>query len=177
MKISLRELTAVVTFLAISVASLRAGGFLASLTLFIAIVFTMALAIIAFVAKDRLRSYAIGFLLPLLVYSATLYVSGARELDPYDGQLPTTRALTYLHESLVKKTYIDIVTRKEVPKWVTAGGNFNHQMVGLKEEPDRPTFMTLAHTMVAMILACLGGKFATFIYSIQHPSEPANRTT
>ena len=59
-QLSLRELLLVVLFVGLGLASLRAGGLVASITVFLAIILTMCMAIVAFVGRQRLQAFAIA---------------------------------------------------------------------------------------------------------------------
>jgi len=167
----------IVAFFALAISSLRDGGLLASFAVFAGIVLVMALAIVAFVGNAQPRAFAIGFLLPLLVYAATVLAAGSNELDPYDGRLPTTTILRYAHQALVTTTWTDTLTGKIVPDYNPANdskrgsgnGTFGGSSMAIHEHPDRPTFMSLAHLLLAMMLGWTGGKFAVYVYRTQNP--------
>lgn len=177
--ISLRELIVIVAYCALGIAALRAGGWLAALVVFSGIVLVMALAIIAFVGTAQPKAFATGFLLSTLVYAATVIAAGNNELDPYDGRLPTTIVLRYAHHALVTTTWTDFATGKVVPDYDPAkdaqlgngGGGFGGPSVMLQESPDRPTFMSTGHMLLAMMLGWVGGKFAIYVYRTQRPPQ------
>ena len=149
------------------------------MAVFVGFILVMGLAIIAFVGRDQPKVFAIGFLLPLLVYAATVLAAGSNELDPYDGRLPTTIALRYAHQALVTTTWTDSATGKVVPdyapakdpNWGSGGGAFGGPSMMIHEHPDRPTFMSLAHFILAMMMGGIGGKFAVFVYRTQNASQ------
>ena len=97
---------AIVLFAALGVAALSTGGLLASMVVGAAIVFTTAFAIVAFVGRKQLRSFAIGFLIPVVAYSATVLSLGNSELDPYEGKLPTTKLIKPAFELFVRRQYV-----------------------------------------------------------------------
>ena len=157
---------------------------------FVAGLLLMAMAIVAFVGIGAVKAYAIGFLLPVVIYAGCVVIAGHNELDPYDGKLPTVPVLRFAHQQLVTKTYIDPFTGKPMPDYdpaahdhsrmgsggtgmesVPMGGGMGGFMPGpsLLEIPDRPTFMTLAHTLLALIFGWLGSQFAVHVYRLQHP--------
>jgi hypothetical protein len=165
MRFSVRELIVLIAFFAFGIASLRAGGVLASITGFAGIVLIMALAITAFVGTGRLKSFSIGFILPLVVYAATVLLAKTNELDPYEGRLPTTQVLRYAHQVLVRKIWTDLKTGNVIPDFdITKNPN---RPVALDEYPDRSTFMPLAHMLLAMLIGWIGGKFALYIHQRQ----------
>lgn len=157
---TLRELLFAVMFLALGLASLRAGGVLASITILLAIVLSMGMAIIAFVGRGELQAFAIGFLIPVIAYAASILAIGRSEFDPYEGKLPTSRLLLPVYQAIVQEEWIDS-TGKVVPKNWT--GTFNNRP-GLKETPDRTTFMSLAHVLIAMLFGYAGARFAVVVY-------------
>ena len=173
---SLRELMILVLFAGLGMASLRMGGVVGSITVFLAIVLCMALGIVAFVGRNEPQAFAIGFLVPVIAYAAIVLAVGSSELDPYDGRLPTTRALGPLYESVVTRTWIDLTTGQEIPNYVPAknqqagffvagfGGIVGGRQVTSREQPDRRTFMLLAHPLIALAFGYVGGKFAIFVY-------------
>jgi hypothetical protein len=184
---SLRELFAIVLFFAMGLAALKTGGVLAGLILIVAGLLSMAMAIVAFVGIGAPKAYAVGFILPVTIYAVCVAIGGQNELDPYDAKLPTAHMLRYAHQKLVTKAYIDPVTGKVIPDFdpaaqarsstITGGmmgmSGFGPGIIGpsLLETPDRPTFMLLAHTLLALILGWLGAKFAMRVYRLQHPLQ------
>ena len=154
-------------FVALGISGLSVGGLLASIVTAIAIVASTALAIVAVVGRKELRSFAIGFLIPVVAYSAMLLSIGKSELDPYAGKLPTTKLIRPAFEMIVKIEYVDFTTGEALPDYDPAanpglgGGGFGG--VGIREIPDRSTFMSLAHVILAMICGYIGAKFAVWI--------------
>lgn len=153
----------------LGIAGLSTGGVVASIVIAVAIVVTTAFAIVAFVGRELLRSFAIGFLVPVVIYSATLFWIGNSELNPYEGKLPTTKIIRPVFELIVKREYVDVTTGKLVPDYdptanVGIGvGGFGGSPVGVRETPDRTTFMSLAHVLLGMIFGYVGAKFAVWI--------------
>jgi hypothetical protein len=191
MRISLREFLSIVLATALMIASLSVGGVVASITAFIGIVALMATAIVAFVGYGQPRAFAIGFLLPIVVYAALILIAGPTEMDLYDGRLPTTQMLQPIHNLLVKRTYTyggKVIPKEDVKNYSTTsggGGMMGAPTLGFTEVPDRNTFMSLAHGFIGIVLGWIGGKFAVFIYHSKTrasqgdeqsiPSEPRPR--
>jgi hypothetical protein len=162
---TLRELLFAVLFVALGLASLRAGGALASIMMLLAIVLTMGLAIIAFVGRGELRAFAIGFSIPVLIYAVTVVVIGPNEFHPYRAQLPTSRILAPIFGAVVDQKWIDTQTGEVVPDYdPSVGDPFAGRDVRFSEQPDRQTFMTVGHVLIGMFFGYAGGKFAVLIY-------------
>ncbi len=182
LQVSLRELLFVVLFAGLGLASLRAGGFVASCTVFLAIVVTMCLAIVAFVGRYTTQAFAIGFLIPVITYGVAVLAVGKSELDPYEGKLPTSRLLLPIFQAMAKQTWTNAWTGEVVPDYDPAtdpnragagGGGFGGSPVALSESPDRPTFMSLGHILFAMMFGYTGAKFAVIVYRKQRSVGPS----
>jgi hypothetical protein len=180
-QVSLREILFVVLFAAIGLASLRAGGVVASCTVFLAIVVTMCMAIVAFVGRYTTQAFAIGFLIPVIAYGAAVLAAGKSELDPYEGKLPTSRLLLPLFQVMAKQTWTNLLTGQVVPDYDPTtdpdragpvGGGFGGSPMGVSESPDRPTFMSLGHVLVAMMFGYTGAKFAVIVHRKQRKGRP-----
>lgn len=57
------------------------------------------------------------------------------------------------------------------PKRGNGNGIFGGSSMSICEHPDRPTFMCLAHMLLAIMLGWTGGKFAIFVYRTQSPAH------
>jgi len=175
-QISLRELLFALLFAGLGLSSLRAGGLLASATFLLAILLTMGFAIVAFVGRDRLQAFGIGFVIPVIAYAATVLAIGKSELDPYEGKLPTSRLLQPMFRLMAKQTWTNAFTGEVIPDYDPAtdsnmgggGGGFGGSPIGLTESLDRPTFMSLGHVLFAMMLGYTGAKFAVAVHRSQH---------
>lgn len=179
----MRELLFVLLSLGIGMASLRAGGMLASAALCIASTVLLAITIIAFVGRDQLKCFATGFLIPVIAYAGLHISAGHAELDPYEGKLPSTRMLQPMFEVVVKRTWVEFDTGRELPDYDPAAYPMRHgggggtlpagmSLVTVAELPNRTTFMTLGHVLMAMMLGYVGGKFAVVIQRHQSRTEP-----
>ena len=107
-RFSLRELLVVFLILGVTLAALRIGGLLASAVLLCGFIFLVAITINAFAGQGSTKTFAIGFLIPCAIYAAILLASGSRELDPYEGKVPTAPLLRYLHANVIAITYYDM---------------------------------------------------------------------
>jgi hypothetical protein len=183
-QLTLRELLLGIVLLGLGCAGLVAGGVTAAIFLGVALIVTIAFAIVGFVGRDEPRAAAIGFLVPVIVYAASIYAVGSSELDPY-GNLPTTKLIRPAHGLIVRQEWINAMTGEPLPDYdpttaQSAGGSvpgmptFGGAPVGLKETPDRTTFMSVAHSLLAMLLAYAGSKFAVYVHRRQTlPRESA----
>lgn len=183
-QLTVRELMLIVMFAGVGIAGLTTGGVLASIVVGGAIILTTGCAIVAFVGRDPLRSLAIGFLIPTIAYAATVLSIGSSELDPYEGKLPTTKLLQPAFRLMVRQNYVNVVTGQLMPNYDPAtdsnlggggfgGGGFGGT-IGLKETPDRATFMSLAHVLLAMIFGYAGARFAAYVHDRQLPIGTAS---
>lgn len=167
-QLTIRELMAIVLFAAIGLAGLSAGGWFASVIIVAATIITTGFAIVAFVGRGQFKSLAVGFLIPVVTYSALVVSMGESELDPYGGMLPTTKLIKPCFELLVKREYVNLETNQPVPDYDPdansgLGRDIDGSPVGTRETPDRPTFMSLAHVLLAMIFGYAGAKFAIWV--------------
>lgn len=170
---SLRELFILVTFAGLGLASLRLAGVVGAITEFLSIILCFALGIIAFVGRNEAQAFAIGFLVPVIAYAGILLAAGKSELDPWDGKLPTSLALRPLFESVTTRKWINFGTGQEVPDYDPTKAPPGTP-VGMREQPDRPTFMLLGHVLIALLFGYVGGKFAVAVYRRQRQdSAPA----
>jgi len=176
LKFTSRDLLGFAAFVAITLASMRMGGPLAVVALIAVGLLAIALLIVALVGRDNRRAYAIGFLVPFLVYAAIHSFTGHDELEPYDDfALPTTRSFQRPYMTFRTLTWIDLATGKSIPDYdPTAdpslhsggvGGIGSAPKVTGRETPDRATFSLLAHSLIAVSLAVIGAKFAVLIHN------------
>jgi len=177
-QLTLRELMLGILFIGSGCAGLLTGGVMATIVLGVALIVTIGVAIVALVGRDELRAAAIGFLVPVIVYAASIFAAGSSELDPSEGKLPTTKLIQPAHQLVVRAEWVNLMTGEPVPDYdptTTAptgpyGANrFAAPPVGLKETPDRTTFMSVAHALLAMVFAYAGSKFAVYVYRRQRP--------
>ena len=142
----------------------------------------------AFAGQGRqAKSFSIGFLIPCAIYAAILLASGSRELAPYNGKVPTSQLLGYLHQAVVGEEYYDMQGNlvKDYDLAVhdlvamgsggLGGGMFGaatypKNAVSLVERTDRATYMTIGHGLMAMLYGWIGGKYAVYV-------SQKNRTT
>ncbi|WP_461506423.1 hypothetical protein [Rhodopirellula baltica] len=96
MSLSIRELLMLPTFVGLALAGVMFGPPISWVALIMVIMLLNAIAIDAFVASPRRRSFAIGFLLSSLVYLGTTIAVGSTEYAARGGILPTTELLQYM---------------------------------------------------------------------------------
>jgi hypothetical protein len=173
-QLTLRELMFGVLFIGLGCAGLFAGGVMASLFLGGALIVTTAFAIIALVGRDEPRAAAVGFFVVVIAYAASILAVSSPELDPYEGKLPTTKLIQPAFRLVVRSEWINVVTGEPIPDFDPSNpGPYGAigpagPPVGLKETPDRTTFMSVAHTFLAIIFGYIGMKFAGYVYRRQN---------
>ena len=168
LQFSLRELLIVVLFAGLGLASLRTGGIIGSIVVMLAIVVTTAFAIVAFVGRHSSQAFAIGFVIPVILYAVVVLAVGKSELDPYAGRLLTSRLLRPMFGLIAKKIWTNVATGQVVPDYdPTTDPNRFASPMGLSESPDRPTFMSLGHVLFDMLLGYAGARFALLVYRKQ----------
>jgi hypothetical protein len=178
LQFSLCELLLIVVFSGLVLASLSIGGLVASITVFLTIVFAMRMAIVAFVGRGAPQAFAIGFLIPVISYAAVLQAIGDSELDPYEGRLPTSMLLMPVFQVMAKQTWTNTMTGEPVPDYdpaddldaVGVAGPFGGSAVALSESPERAIFMVVGHVLFAAILGYAGAKFAVGVNGRQPES-------
>jgi hypothetical protein len=184
-RISLRELLVVVSLVALSVASLKfANDFWLAVVAGLAMIALFASLIIAAVDRGPRQAFAIGFALTMIAYGIIL-TTGQRtrgsggsvnseniEFDQWAGHLPTTRLLGYFHMAVERNEWRDM-NGKVVPGYAPNqgqginaggfGGSFAAS-VYFQEVPPREIFMPIGHCWWALLLGCVGGYSARFVY-------------
>lgn len=164
-RLSLRELLMLVALVASATASLKyASQLWLALVAGVTTVAFCAALIVAAVDRGQRQAFAMGFALTMIAYGATL-MTGDRtvgfggnmhskniEFDPWEGRLPTTRLLRYVH--------IAVNENRQVPMSQPFGGATTR----LVEIPPREVFMPIGHCWWALLLAYVGGRFAATVY-------------
>ena len=168
-RFSLRELLLLLAFFAIGCAALRYAGelWLIGLSSCVLLLFMVA-AVLAAVDRGHRQAQAIGFALCMAIYGIlfwsaplTTNVEQSLELDPYSGRLPTSKAMAPLFGVIVKTTYYDMMTGKEIAP-PTPGIGFGGYT---REIPDRGQFMATAHLLWTLLLGYLGSRVALWAYA------------
>lgn len=164
-RLSLRELLMLVAIVAFATASLKYASelWLALVTGVTTFAFCAAL-IVAAVDRGLRQAFALGFALTMVAYGATL-MTGDRtvgfggnmhskniEFDPWEGRLPMTRLLRYIHIAVNENVQI----QQTQP--------FVGPVTSIMERPPREIFMPIGHCWWALLLAYVGGRFAASIY-------------
>lgn len=171
LRVSLMELMAVLAAVGVGCAALKyAGDVWWTVLSAAALVGFLAAAVVAVVGRGPGQARAIGFVLcvgiyALLLWSAKVGNGQNRELDPYDGRLPTTKLLKPVFESLVVRTYIDAFTGKEMTNYNPPPGTVlgNSGTIISQETPDRGQFMAIGHLLWAVLFGYLGSRFAAWV--------------
>jgi predicted PurR-regulated permease PerM len=181
-KLSLRELLLVVGAFATGCAALKFANnpwwyVLSAL----ALSGILSAAVIAAVDRGRPQAFALGFVICAATYGLFLVLADkggqlSRELDPYEGRLPTTRLLRPLFELIVDRTWYESQTGKPLPGYQPAGaeaspiyGSTAVSAAGpipyAEERPTRNEFMRLGHLLWGLLLGYLGGRLGAVIYT------------
>jgi hypothetical protein len=178
-QLTLGELMLGVLLIGLGCAGLLAGGMMATIFLGAMLIVTIGFAIVAFVGRDEPRAAAVGFLVVVIAYAASILAVSSAELDPYEGKLPTTKLIQPAFRLVVRSEWINVVTGEPMPDFDPSNpGPYgaigpSGPPVGLKETPDRTTFMSVAHTFLAMVFGYVGMKFAAYVYRRHNPQVKA----
>lgn len=189
-RFSLRELLLLIGFVALACVALKYAGSIWTLALSaIALLLFMGAAVVAVVDRGRRQAAAIGLALCLAIYGIVFWSSPrddnprqSRELDPYDAQLPTSKALYPLFTVMVHGTYRDSAGN-EIKDYdpsqnaggMGSGGMFSSGGMGggayYHEVPERTQFMAVGHLLWALLLGCLGSRLAVWSYDRRAKAE------
>lgn len=186
LRISLRELLLLLGLCAVGCAALKyAGDGWWTILSTGALLLFLAAAVTAAVDRGRPQAVATGFVLAATIYALLLYAAPrdgseqSRELDPYNGKLPTTRLLKPLFEAIVSRTWIDGNTGQEISNYdgsPSAGGFFGGMgpAVHLRESPPRESFMAIGHLLWTLLLGYFGARLADYLYLRRQPHPTPN---
>ena len=182
-RISLRELFALVGVVALVIVSLKYASetwlavnlALAMLTYFCAIV-------VAGVDRGPRQAFAIAFVLVTTMYGLMVLnmprayphpeQTWSLEFDQWEGRLPTTRLMRYVHRLVDRSQWVDNsgkVIASFDPKQPTPPASPG---AGLREIPPRQQFMPIAHLWWGLLFGYIGGHFARFIYLRRTKDDP-----
>lgn len=170
LQISVRELLFIVFVAGVGLAGLLRGGWVGLSTVMMLCVLATAFMIMAFVGRGQRRAFAIGYVIPVLVYIAPhAYVgfSDSSEIDFY-RKLPTSKLLRAAYEQVAREERFDVVSGAIVSDYdpmssqPLGGGGIANASIATRERPDRATFLLLAHALWASAFAYAGGKFAVW---------------
>lgn len=125
-----------------------------------------AALIVAAVDRGQRQAFALGFALTMIAYGVAL-MTGDRtvgfggnmnsrniEFDQWEGHLPTTRLLRYVHMAVNENTTSIVSTTYPGFPPITR----------TMERPPREIFMPIGHCWWALLLGCAGARFAQYIY-------------
>jgi hypothetical protein len=177
LRVSLRELLVAFALIGVGCAALKYAGEAWWMVLSaVMLVGFLAAVIMAVVGRGPGQARAIGFVLCVGIYGVLIWSAQIgrgngqnRELDPYEGRLPTTKLLKPLFELLVVRTWIDTFTGKEVPNYNpppedgNPGMGFFPGAMGSRESPERGQFMAIGHLLWAVLFGYLGSRFAAWV--------------
>jgi len=175
----------VTAFLAMSCTALKYAGdvWITVLSAGLMILF-MAATVAAVLDRGRRQALAAGFAICVAIYGVLFWSAPhdasniPRELDPYTGWLPTSKLMKPFFEMIVKRTWIDLATGKEVATPTSgagyggiAGAGFGGGGIGGRENPPREKFMVIAHVLWAAVLGYSGSRLAAAIYCRRSATE------
>ncbi len=192
-RMSLREILVLVAMVALAISSLKyAEDTWLALVAGVTMIAFFVVLIVAVVDRGPRQAFAIGFALTMFAYGLIL-MTGQRtigsggsvsskniEFHQWEGRLPTTHVLRYIHLGVNSSGYFDNTTGKELPDYdpakdpnreggfggrrvQTPGGGW-FPAISYREIPPREKFMPIGHCWWAMILGYAGGHFARFVY-------------
>ena len=179
-RISLKELLGLMLFVGIMISSMRYGTVLASTAISLALLITMSLAIVAFVAVNEPRAFAVGFLVPVATYAAAILVVGKTEYGRGTPLLATTKLLESTYPFVAQQSWVDALTGQVIsnidPEVISTErgiplakhkGTFVHRI----PTPSRSIFLGIGHVLTAMILGYIGGKFGVTVHRWQRTNR------
>jgi hypothetical protein len=189
---SLREFFLVIAVMAVAFAALTKGGLIAGIFELLVITITMAAAILSIIGVGSARRFAIGFITCMSIYFALLVVTSISGLVPLYGQLPTQRSIAFLYANLGAQRYYfnnssrrydlasppadyiegnvtsKVFSEAEAARSVSSNTNimplYGSVLISTREWMP---FVITAHYVWALMLAYIGGKFATTVFARQ----------
>lgn len=178
-RISLRSMLLLVALVAIGIVSLAyasagwrtAVGGITMVALFAALVTAAA-------DRGERQAFALGMALVMTCYGVTVLSAGGTsvrnsEFSLWDGWLPTTIALRYVHMAVDRSVWVDPRGGQEIVNFdpykagaVDSRGRPNSlYQAGFKRElPPPAVFMPIGHMWWALLLGLLGGWCASALY-------------
>jgi len=188
-RLSLRELLSFVALVALGITSLRyASDAWLALVAGVTMIALFVALIVAVVDRGPRQAFAIGFALTAIAYGAVLMTGQTTrgnsgnvtsinvEFNTWEGRLPTTRLLRYVHTAVEHGGYYDFKTGVEVPDYDPAkdprprmgGGGFGgaggFSTISYREVPPSGVFMPIGHCWWVLLLAYAGGLLARYVY-------------
>jgi predicted PurR-regulated permease PerM len=176
-RVSLRELLGLLACCALALASLKyASETWLAITLGLGMVVFFWALVVAAIDRGPRQAFAIAFVLVMSTYVVIVLNTpspvfnqsqpASKEFDQWEGRLPTTRLMRYVHQVLDRSEWIDGSTGKVVPSPTQAqiaAGGFSPG-VAYREMPPREQFMPIAHVWWGMLFGYLGGRFGRMVY-------------
>ncbi len=191
-RISLRELFVVVAVRAVALVSLiYASDMWLTITLSVASLTLLVVAIVSAVDRGPRQAFALGFVATMLTYGLFLFiepqVADQGEFDLWSGHLPTTKLLRYAHLVVQDVHCYDSSTGKELVGFDPAnpsipisdgfssggsfGGGFGNGGAPAKPRamqfvsPAQDAFARIGHLWWALLLGYVGGRIGRFVYT------------
>jgi hypothetical protein len=185
LRISLRQLMAVVGVIAFAIVSLKyASPIWQSLIGLVCILALIAAGISGIFDRGQRQAFAIGFALVLVCYWGLIFSAEAiddlsggnvrhnREFDVRTGQFPTTLMLRPMYERIVRYRTVYRATGRDLSEeeaaklqaaWM-ANPNPGPPPVSNPEFPQPRDFAVVGHCWWALFLSCFGGLMAGYAY-------------
>jgi predicted PurR-regulated permease PerM len=179
-RLSLRELFLLLACCAFALVSLKyASETWLAVTLGMGMLVFFWAIVVAAIDRGSRQAFATAFVLVMSMYVVIVLNTpspvfnqsqpASMEFDQWDGRLPTTRLMRYVHQLLDRSEWIDGSTGEVVAQPTTsqinAAGTGMSPSVAYREIPPREQFMPVAHMWWGMLLGYIGGKFAQFVYA------------
>lgn len=165
--LSLRELLALVAFVAVACAALKFASYIwLTLVASVAFVCFSVAIILAIFQRGPQQAFAIGFAVMGIGYLVLVFYvweqkEGSQYVRWYDGALGTTELLELLYG----------VIAVERPARNVGGLSAGPVMI---PHPEHQTYLRVGQTLWSLTLAYLGGRFARFVW--QRRAEEASRS-
>jgi predicted PurR-regulated permease PerM len=175
-RMSIRQLLLFVAIIAIAIVSLNFANELWMTSIIGAtMLVVVGAAIVGVVDRGPRQAYAAGFAITAVLYLLFLGALFGREFEQLYGKLPTTWSLTRLHKAINRNVYFDNIGRV-IPNYVPADNSAGYGVGGFaiqtREIPQSGHFMPIGHCWWAILLGCIGGLFARFIYARRVREQP-----
>ena len=179
-RLSLREVLLLVSFFAVACVALKYANEWWWLALSSCVLLGFLTAVVAaLVDRGSRQAAAIGFAVCVGIYGILFWagptISGtqqSRELDPYSGQLPTTRIMQPLFEAIVTHAFYDMNTGQVIANYDVRRSEAPG-VVGSRESPDRGQFMAISHLLWALLLGYFGAGVASVFYARRNQEQHA----
>jgi predicted PurR-regulated permease PerM len=180
-RISLRGMLVLVAAIAMAIASLKyANATWRTIMIGVIMAVVFSALVVAVVDRGFSQAFAIGFTLVAIGYGFVVLNSSVKvisnqlnpELSFGFSRLPTTKLLRHLYTGLESGYWRDSQTGQRLPnfdprkqsQWVKVVGGQAVPIDEFVEVPSQEYFIAIGQMWWSMLLGCIGGFFAAFIY-------------